>query len=1067
MKNYEDLLLERVQNLTGKLAQKQREGCLTEELALCVRLAQLHSQLDSPKVSVQFWQSCMQIATDLEEEEEIWRAAAEISKIYCKEGQIDEAENFMTEHLKSVDEPVPLRLSLLKSEVITAMAPKTRELSVKAFSAYERALKVLDEALEQTTNENIWWWDSVAFRAELLMKLGKFDESRYEEAIDVVNAIQSSISTDSSDSNDSNNSNVLLSLKCKYILAKIYFEMKEYATALESAICVIDKYKSDDGNANYRSRRRIYCEMLLLAGRVLRFQKDFNFSLQNLLLAKDEATALAVEKEFMEEISVATQETIEAKSAADEATTLQRRKNLSTKELEELADKFGIIGDFEGQLELLEKCQKVATNETTRKRIEKKLINLYFNEMRNWSAVLRTTNESDDWRVLLLKGRACVNLGKLDEAEEFLLTALRESKGILSAQAALYFYYRQRGKKAEAEKFEAEALSLETIFNISTKVSRSCLIDPNFSYFATRKPSNSLMKMVGSGMVMRTKTRKTKGLQLKRRRGPSKLRSSTGSLPKMRRCEGDGGSEVEDDGLSDFIVSDEESDSGASESETRKLETKRSLVILSSSDSDCEPATPRSPGRRKRVQQYGLDSPLMIQTDNLDGPLVIKGGSPVKIDFDDEFSDCNNIELYSTQSNSYTQRSTQSNSYMQRRTQNSTQRTVKVIVRFKKGIEVLIPTAFDVTVKELMNSAQMRLNRLFPEESKQLGQICGLSLSTAAGSAASTASAMLFPDDRLDLILSRDSETLQAHFKQENNKLCDFNDSPSKLNSIEEDFKRKQQILNLKRDGNSEIKILKMFQNRFRNFKNQILDLSALSLDSNRISEYSNFINKFMKLSGNLKELNLSENLLCDEDLKFLNFSLFFKNCEKINFSLNFLQRPNFKQFSNCDFIDFSYNPIDVTWLISNMGHFKGLNLIGCFELPKEEGDDEEVKWKELAAALSSLKKLKISLPPSTEIQNDFFSNLCPSELEEIEFFAVEWQKPENLVEVSYLNKLKSLKFTACAFDEVAAETLSKVLKRNFNLESVEFSEIEMAEGGWPLIQQGIGNIKQVIKDGC
>lgn len=620
-----------------------------------------------------------------------------------------------------------------------------------------------------------------------------------------------------------------------------------------------------------------------------------------------------------------------------------------------------------------------------------------------------------------------MNLGKFEEAEEIFMDALRESKGALTAQAALYFYYRLRGKLSTAAKYEAEALSLETIDQLKTAQNHRSLIDPNFSYFATRKPSNSLMKMVGSGMVMRTKTKKTKGLQLKRRRGPSKL--SSHSVAKVRRTSGY--DEEEDSGMSDFIISDEEDGSSedVSDSETRKLNA-RAVIILSSSDSDSEPVISKNSSyssysslrtSNKKTVQFGSDSPLLIRTGTLDTPFPIDSDSSMivcsptealSIDFEDE---------------------------------KKVKRCIsRVIVRFKKGMEVLIPIERDdFTVRELISTAQMRFNRLFPEEAKHFGKISALS--------SSDNSAMLFPDDRLASILSADSEVLQAHFNSEKA----GQDSPSKMNSIEEDFRRKLQILNLKPDGISEIKSLKTFQDRFRCASNQILDLSALSLDSQRFSEYAPFINKFHR-QEDLKLLNLSENLLVDEDLRNLGCYA----CKEINLSMNFLQRPSAKMFKAFEFVDLSYNPIDVTWLLSNMGHFNGMNLIGCFELLTEELSLEQ--WSELGRLAGNLRRLKISLPPAND---SFFANLC-GDLEELELFGVDLNS-EALVALSYLEKLKSLAFTACTFNRSAVEGLCKVLKRTSSLERLLIDESEL---DWQTVKdEGIrGNftLKQVIHDG-
>lgn len=1030
MRNYEDSLLERVKNLTSKLAQKQREGCLTEELKLCIRLAQLHGQLDNLKISVQFWQSCMQIATDLESEEENWRAAGEIAKIYCKEGQIDLAESFILENLFDDDLEFDLRLSLIKSEVIMVMGNTLYDqgLAMKSFSAYERALKILDEAFEHAEpNKNVWWWDAVTFRGEILVKLGKFEESRYKEAVDVIKNVQ-----------DGAKGNVLISLRTNSILAKIYFELKEYSTALNFATLVITEYGADKVNNELsRTRRQFYCEMLLLAGRCLRFQKDFDFSLENLLLAKAEAEALAMEREIMELIELGTRETIAAKSALNEIAILTRRKNPSSKDFEELADKYNVIGDYEKEAALIEQCRSVATNESVQKRLDNRLLHLYSEKLSNWELVLDL--DVSGCKNLILKGRAYEKLGELEEAENCLLEALKQQcTRNFQAQTALFFHYRSRGKLSIARNYGDEALSLETVKMLESIKSEICLIDPNFSYFATRKPSNSLMKMVGSGMVMRTKTKKTKGLQLKRRRGPSKLRISTG--PRVRRIEGrDDDSE---NGLSDFIV-----DSSSEESEVEQIsgsethfhitdkhnenhndnnnsvnkgfivKSKPSLLVISSSDSEAT-----EPERHSIKSKFQFGSPLLIRTESLSDPNFPNPENspnvPLRIDFDD-------------------------------------QKLRKVIVRFKPGVEVIVPVHdVSLSVKELISLTQTRFDNLFPKESKDLGPICGLSL-IIGGSGSNSA---LFPADKLKSVLSKDCEVLQAHFSQKISYSCTTSnnnqlDSPSRQLILEEDFKRKFQILNLKSDAQEEIRALKLFQERFRTAGRSSLNLSGLSLDSSRLSEFCGFINKFIK-SSHVTTLCLRENLLCDEDLKYLNLS----GIEEVDLSLNFLQKPNLKAFK-C--VDLSYNPLDSTCLMSCCD-LREINLIGCFE----GMSNNSVIWRHVWDNLKNLKKLSICLPSDATIQRDFIIHLCENNpnLEELNLFAVKWEGTSSsscaLIELAYLDSLISVDFTANQFDNLpTVESLCKMLKRTSSIKRLCLKEVEFCEGGAEFLKvEGIGH---------
>ena len=71
--------------------------------------AQLHAQLDAPKIALQFWQSCFQIAADLgDKEEEICAASRSLGgKFHTKAGKIEDAELFMKDILTTND---PLKI---------------------------------------------------------------------------------------------------------------------------------------------------------------------------------------------------------------------------------------------------------------------------------------------------------------------------------------------------------------------------------------------------------------------------------------------------------------------------------------------------------------------------------------------------------------------------------------------------------------------------------------------------------------------------------------------------------------------------------------------------------------------------------------------------------------------------------------------------------------------------------------------------------------------------------------------------------------------------------------------
>lgn len=1124
MKNYEDLLQDRVQDLTRKLAQKQREGNLAEELSLCIRLAQLHLQLDAPKASIQFWQSCTQIATDLKDLEECWRAAAEISKIYCKANQLEAAEAYFNEHLQiNSNEKDPLRLSLLKVEVIVAMgqshgnltisefkkeeqedervAEMEQNLSVKEFLAYERALGILDEALdgENNTSQNVWWLEGLALRGDLLKKLAKFEETRYEEAIEVFKALQNVTV-----------GNVLMSMRIKAALAQIYFEMREYSAAFEFSIAVIDLYNSHDENSKFRPRRRIYCEMLWLAGRVFRFQKDFKFSLTNLMLAKDEAVLLAVERELMDSISESIHETMVARAASEKVEQYLRKElTRSPKELEELAGKIAETGcDFEKQQELLEQCRAMATNPNTQKRLDGKLIKLYFYGLRHWQGVINIQTISD-WRGLMLKGRAYERLGRNEEAEACFMEALKEGKGNFSIQSTLYFHYILRGRRIAAEKYRDEALSLETILNFKkiTKIPASNLIDPNFSYFATRKPSNSLMKMVGSGMVMKTKTKKTKGLQLRTKRAIGRepgISTAGGECFVTKKLRTLGPIIDSDEGMSDFIVSDNYISEESSESEpdtfkfltikdnSKSSDSKDNISTLCIISSDV--SSELDPGEEPN-ENFVYDSPLLIRTENLDilTPIPVTQG---KIKNNMRTVVDKKIE---SDSNSNSDSKCNSNSKIPAASIRKS-KVHKVIVRFTKGKEVIIPITgkSSLTVKELIRTAQVRFESLFPDDFKQKETICGLSLGAA----------MLFEGDLLESIVSRDFEILQAHFGS-SNKSSKFMNSESEkfeldpdlnLNSIEEDFKRKFQLLNLKGADTDEIKDLKVLQERFKASGREGLNISCLQLDSKIFSNLVvGSVNKFLKLNKNKTSdhnhididvndktknintslkftVNLKENLLVDEDLERLMFP---NTIEYLNFSMNFFQKPMALKRIKCEFVDLSYNPIDIKWFLLHANSFfaSGINLIGCFESTiitngneNENENDRRIlleMFSELGRVLSGFLEVKITLPPSTDFQESFLTALCSdkSRVEKLELFGVQWQGSGALSQLSFLESLKVLNLTACTFHKsphnnnnnnnnnlIIESALCKVLKRSSSLKKLILDETDLTLSDWEIL---------------
>ena len=308
-----------------------------------------------------------------------------------------------------------------------------------------------------------------------------------------------------------------------------------------------------------------------------------------------------------------------------------------------------------------------------------------------------------------------------------------------------------------------------------------------------------------------------------------------------------------------------------------------------------------------------------------------------------------------------------------------------------------------------------------------------------------------------------------------------------KLNSIEEDFKRKFQLLNLKGADADEIKNLKVLQERFKSSGREGLNISCLQLDSKIFSELVvGFVNKFLKLNknktsnhnhfgdvvndGSLKfTVNLRENLLVDEDLEGLTFPA---TIEYLNFSMNFFQKPMALKRIKCEFVDLSYNPIDLKWFLMHANSFfaSGINLIGCFEsiINTNELENDRKKivemFSELGRVLSGFLEVKITLPPLDDFQESFLTTLCneTSRVEKLELFAVQWQGSDALGQLSFLESLKVLNLTACTFhksshplnnnNSIIESALCKVLKRTSSLKKLILDETDLTISDWDIL---------------
>ena len=148
---------------------------------------------------------------------------------------------------------------------------------------------------------------------------------------------------------------------------------------------------------------------LLLAGRALRLQKDLNFSLDNLLLAKDEAQALAVERELWMKLTAPQGKLCQPRTPQLKPLNFKEKGTKSTG-IRRTCRFVWHNWRFQPAGASYWRNVDVATNESTQKRLDKNYFKLNAFELRNWHGILRRFADDNDlfhnWKNLIIRGKS-------------------------------------------------------------------------------------------------------------------------------------------------------------------------------------------------------------------------------------------------------------------------------------------------------------------------------------------------------------------------------------------------------------------------------------------------------------------------------------------------------------------------------------------------------------------------------------------------------------------------------------------------------------------------------------
>lgn len=958
--------MQRIAERTSALAQFKKKGNLEKEFIFCVALAKDHEvaalhckpvpfpsrsnsssnnnnndRIAHLQLALQFYRSALEISADLPTQQRQNCHHTELKLAVCRVllegGAVDDFSDYVQ---KAIPEGGKLR-----GEALLLAGQRYARLAgyqIPAILALEETKRLLTECPEADRPECLLLCAQAS--AELAALLRKPEShSQRDSAIGLLETVKS-IDTDER-----------VKIRADAQLAKVFLDAVgdvngSFSFCLE-AVDASRRLRQSSSSSHAKPTRPdqlIYCELLLLAGRLYRLQGDFRSAQTNLLLAKDEAINVVAP--------------------------------------------WDLIRQIEGEILL-------ATERST---------------ISSLAAAAAAKAASNDPELDPLTG-------------QFLQT--------------------------RDDRLAEEVLSRLAIRRLQAK--QPLHYDPDFSYFADRKPTAVANRLFAAGMNIKPKSNKKHTLDLKRKRGRkpagmgltvhSQQRTTRTRVSRSAHSDGsdeDGYEEEEEDFIDDGAV-DELSDSSPEKPPPPppllKLTKKQTIdpvpLIIVSSESEDEDEdededaarllTP--PPMAANLQQLSLAT---ATTDEKASPLPFHSkGSPVAefplMMFDSPvFEREKENRLGSQLKESFTLFNDDDDDNGRNDgakqtlggTQQATQASLKrITVKFQDECQsepILLPLGGLSTISELIRRLQGRLDVLRSgQEAARL---------TVEGVAKLPGRARIFPEDLIEDVLVEGDELLALCCRSSSSSEASAQDAGSKPAaatfaggscSVFSEIAEKHRLLGLRRAPVHECLLLQVFESRLRKaIGSDLLDLSGLSIDSNGWRELSPLLRRFLEQNQSINRLSLRMNMLTEADVQPLLQGPRLGRVSSLDVAVNLICECDCQEAKWLTSLDLSYNPLRRLHLLSSTAVLLEVSLVEC---------GLHLSGADAGMFVGGCEVLRVG--GSTTFDSEFLAELCKStSLRAISLFACSLP-PGTLGTLALLPSLRMADFEHCEGLRVAA----------------------------------------------
>lgn len=320
--NMDEILLEKIEKATKDLAALKKQGNLHKEMETCRVLARLHERIglqerpgcelfrEHSGKALQFWRSVLEISGEFSGQRREVGAAVEVANLLIVGGACGDADAFLEENGALFGEHPK---SLVEVLITKAGHHSRRPGEIgEAFFALEEA-KSLTSSLPCDA-DSLLLLARIEFDMSLLLERlaielesGELDQSSLELLQSAHSNVQLIRESELS---------VLATLTLKCTHSKILASKgDDLGAAFVQCLEGIDLYRKDvEGNSQFRPRLLVYCELLLLAGRLYGLVNDHAQAETNLLLAKEEAREAMAPFWLVQEIESEISQTLERKA---------------------------------------------------------------------------------------------------------------------------------------------------------------------------------------------------------------------------------------------------------------------------------------------------------------------------------------------------------------------------------------------------------------------------------------------------------------------------------------------------------------------------------------------------------------------------------------------------------------------------------------------------------------------------------------------------------------------------------------------------------------------------------